>query len=76
MGTLSMARIGLSLNKNLFSMNYRNRNTLRVLQSWGSACFVHIENYQRGSPQQKHLGINLAAIVRYNKSQSPKGGEK
>jgi hypothetical protein len=34
-------------------MNYKNRNTLRVLQLWGSACFVYIvgihgfaKNYQ------------------------------
>ena len=34
----------------IISMNYRNRNTLRVLQLWGSACFVYIETYQRRSP--------------------------
>jgi hypothetical protein len=30
-------------------MNYRNRNTLRVLQLQGSACLVHFESYQCGS---------------------------
>jgi hypothetical protein len=29
------------------SMNYRNSNTLRVLQLQGSACFEHVANYQR-----------------------------
>jgi hypothetical protein len=35
-------------NNKLFSMN--------------SFRLVHFENYQRRSPQQKHLGINLAPI--------------
>jgi hypothetical protein len=37
-------------------MNYKNRNTLRVLQLWDSACFVYIvgirpfgKSYQCGS---------------------------
>ena len=29
----------------VISMNYRNRNTLRVLQLQDSACWVHYENY-------------------------------
>jgi len=37
-------------NNKLFYMNYKNRNTLRVLQLWGSACFQQLENYQRRSP--------------------------
>jgi hypothetical protein len=31
-------------------MNYKNRNTLRVLHLQGSACFQQLENYQRRSP--------------------------
>ncbi len=31
-------------------MNYRNRNTLRVLHLQGSACFQQFETYQRRSP--------------------------
>jgi len=34
-------------NNKLIRMNYRSRNTLRVLQLWGSACFQQLENYQR-----------------------------
>jgi len=31
-------------------MNNRNGNTLRVLQLWGSACWVHIESWSRRIP--------------------------
>ena len=33
----------------------------RVLQLWGSVCFVYIENIQCRSPQQKHFGDKLSA---------------
>jgi hypothetical protein len=48
LGTLNMASIGFSLNNFFFSMN--------------SLRWVHIENYQRRSPKQKHFGVNLAPV--------------
>jgi predicted RNA-binding protein with PUA-like domain len=44
-----MADIGLVFNWSFGIMNYRNRNTLRVLQLQGSACLVYFENDQCGS---------------------------
>ena len=49
-GTLSMA-------------GGRYRNTLRVLQLWGSACFVQYENIQRGRQNNMHRFNRLNYIL-------------
>ena len=40
-----MTCIGSVLNNKLYNMNYKNRNTLRVLQLWGSACYQQFAVY-------------------------------
>jgi len=46
--------VGLVLINLAINMNYRNRNTLRVLQLCGSACLVYIETYHRRSGAVRH----------------------
>jgi len=51
-------------NNKLFSMNYRRGNTLCVLQLWGSACFQHIESYQRRSLAPVHYAPRSPDVSR------------
>ena len=37
--------VGWGIFNLIISIDYKSRNTLRVLQLWGSACFQQLENY-------------------------------